>query len=121
MIITEKYLHFKTLIIIILFVSLGFCQLSESDSSAVHKKVVGYDKIQHAAVSCLLTLSGQYVLEQKGNFTQEEALSYSVSTSALIGLTKEFNDIEINKQRFNWGDMVANLIGIGLAVVLISL
>ena len=115
------FYHQKAFITILFVVCIGYGQVSNSDSTSSNKKIVGYDKIQHTAVSFLLTLSSQYILEEKSNFSQNEAIGYSVSTSAMIGLTKELNDMNIRKKPFDWGDMIANLVGIGMAVLIVTL
>lgn len=117
----QKNQYYKIALILILIVNPVLGQSSEADTTNVKHHIIGYDKIQHTAVSCLLTLSGQYILEQKANLAQNETLCYSASTTAIIGLTKELNDMKINLQPFNWGDMVANIFGIGLAILIISL
>ena len=117
----QKYFSINTFILIIILSSVSICQTISSDSTAVKHRIVGYDKIQHVAVSCLLTLSGQYVLESKSNLDQDNALMYSASSSAMIGLTKELNDMKTRTTQFDWGDMLANFVGIGLAVAIIVL
>ncbi len=108
------------IVTIIIIFSICFAQSTESDSLTAKHHTIGFDKIQHAAVSCLLTLSSQYVMVNKSGFDEEKALSYSVSSSALIGLAKELNDVQAKKQQFNWGDMIANGIGIAIAVLIIT-
>lgn len=104
---------------IILF-SICFAQSTESDSLNTTHKTIGFDKIQHAAVSCLLTLSSQYVLINKSGFDENKALSYSISSAALVGLTKELSDSNRKDGHFSWGDMIANSIGIAIAVLIIT-
>lgn len=115
-----KY-SFKRILIILLLCSVSLCQSSDSDSTTTVHKPIGYDKFQHAAVSCLLTLSGQYIFEGKSNFSQTEALSYSISSSAIIGIAKELDDMQTRSKPFDWGDMIANFVGIGLAVLIITI
>ena len=115
------FCHQKAIIIILFAFCISYGQISDTDSTSSNIKIIGYDKIQHTAVSCLLTLSSQYILEEKSNFSQNEAISYSASTSAMIGLTKELNDMNVRKKPFDWGDMIANLVGIGMAVLIITL
>lgn len=90
------------------------------DSSSTNN-IIRYDKIQHATVSCLLTLSSQYIIENNSEIVKNDAISYSTATSALVGLSKELHDMKSSKTRFDWGDMFANLVGIGLAVLIINL
>ena len=40
--------------------------------------------------------------------------------SASIGLVKELNDMKTRQTIFDWGDMMANFMGIGLAVLIIT-
>ena len=110
----------KPFVITIIIYSICFAQSSETDSLKTHHRIIGFDKIQHAAVSCLLTLSSQYIMVNKSGFDENKALSYSVSSAALVGLTKEIHDLNSEKGHFNWGDLIANFVGIGLAVLLIS-
>ena len=104
----------------IIIFSVCFAQNTHSDSLNTTHKTIGFDKIQHAAVSCLLTLSGQYILENKSGFDENEALTYSISSSAILGLTKELNDMKSRQRPFDWGDMIANVVGIGIAVLIIA-
>jgi len=109
------------IIIIIIIFSICNAQSIEADSLNIHRPIIGFDKIQHATVSCLLTLSGQYVMENKSGLDENKALSYSASSTATIGFIKELYDIQIKGRSFNWGDMIANGIGIAIAVLLITI
>ena len=111
----------KTLVIIFLIIiNICFTQSAEADSLNTPKRSTGFDKIQHAAVSCLLTLSSQYVMVNKSGFNERKALSYSVSSSALIGLSKELNDWQTKERPFDWGDLIADGVGIVIAIFIIT-
>ena len=111
----------KTLVItLLIIINICFTQNSEIDSLTAKHKTVGFDKIQHAAFSCLWTLSSQYVMENKSGFGEHKALSYSVSSSVLIGLAKELNDLDRKNSHFNWGDIIADGVGIAIAVLIIT-
>ncbi len=105
---------------IIIIFSICFAQSTEADSLNTPHRAIGFDKIQHAAVSCLLTLSSQYVLVNKSNMDEDKALSYSISSSALIGLSKELNDLNRKDGHFSWGDLLADGVGIAIAVLIIT-
>jgi len=109
---------FATSIIIIFCICFG--QSTETDSINIPRKTIGFDKIQHVAFSCLWTLSNQYVLENKSGFSEQKALSYSVSSSALLGIAKESNDVQTKERPFDWADMIANAVGIAIAVIIIT-
>jgi len=110
----------KAFIITIIIFSICFAQSTEADSLNTKHKVIGYDKIQHATVSCLLTLSSQYILVNKSGFDKYKALSYSGGSAATIGLVKELNDAQTKERTFDWGDMIANGIGITIAILIIT-
>lgn len=111
----------KTFVItIIIIFSICFAQSAKADSLNVSKRTIGFDKIKHAAVSCLLTLSSQYVMVNKSNMNESKALSYSVSSAALVGLAKELNDLNHKDGHFSWGDIIADGVGIAIAVFIIT-
>ncbi len=109
-------------IIYILIILLGICyaQTAEPDSLDTKPPIIRFDKIQHAAVSCLLTLSSQYILVNKSAVNEDKALTYSITSSAIIGLTKELNDVQTKKVPFSWSDLLANFVGIGIAVLIVT-
>ena len=45
---------------------------------------------------------------------------FSAGSAAAIGLAKELNDMEKRNTKFDWGDMIANFIGISIAVLIIT-
>jgi uncharacterized protein YfiM (DUF2279 family) len=111
----------KTLVIaLLIIINICFTQSSEIDSLTAKHKTIGFDKIQHAVFSCLWTISSQYVMENKVGFDEHKALSYSVSSSALIGLAKELNDLDRKNRHFSWGDIIADGVGIAIAVLIIT-
>lgn len=79
------------------------------------------DKGQHVVFSGLLTLSTQYVLVQKADWSSGDALPVSAATSATVGLGKEVYDASRLGGRASGKDLVANAVGIGLAVGIIAL
>lgn len=80
------------------------------------------DKAQHVVISFLWTLGTQYTLVNKVNLSEQQALPWSIGSSALAGLTKEAFDAQRRPNGlFSYRDLVANALGISLAVVLILL
>ena len=59
-------------------------------------------------------------MENKSGFDENKALSYSASSAATIGLIKELNDVQTKGRSFNWGDIIANGVGIAIAVFIIT-
>ena len=83
---------------------------------------LGRDKVLHAGFSFLITLSAQYVLQAKLDASRDEALPVSAGFALGLGLTKEVVDSRrpINP-RFSTRDLVADAVGVALAVGLILL
>ncbi|HKL88365.1 MAG TPA: hypothetical protein VJ884_05110 [Salinibacter sp.] len=82
---------------------------------------LGRDKVKHVVVSGLWTLSTQYVLVNKANWTEADALPVSVASGATIGILKELYDASRLTGRASGKDLVADAVGIGLAVGVIAL
>ncbi len=83
---------------------------------------LGYDKVQHVTFSFLWTLSSQYALEQKAGWPSGRAWPLAASTSAVVGLAKELYDWKVGpSQHFSYRDLVADGLGIVLAVGFIFL
>ena len=82
----------------------------------------GRDKALHVSVSFLLTLSGQYFLVSKADFSEGNALPISAATALSIGLLKEIMDSQRPRNpHFSWRDMAANAVGVGIGALLIVL
>ena len=77
------------------------------------------DKLQHFSYSCLISLGCQYVLVNKFNNGEKNALPLSSSLSFSAGLLKELNDNRGKYGYFSMKDMVANLAGITVATIII--
>ena len=77
------------------------------------------DKLQHFSYSCLISLGCQYVLVNKFNNGEKDALPLSSSLSFSAGLLKELNDNRGKNGYFSIKDLVANLAGITVAAIII--
>lgn len=82
---------------------------------------LGRDKVQHVVFSGLWTLSTQYVLVSKAGWTEADALPVSIASGATIGILKELYDASRLTGRASGKDLVADAVGIGLAVGVITL
>ena len=76
------------------------------------------DKLQHFGYSLLVSLGCQYVLVNKLNSKEKVALPISSIMSFSAGLAKEIQDKK--SSFFSKKDMVANIIGISIAMVIIN-
>jgi uncharacterized protein YfiM (DUF2279 family) len=73
-------------------------------------------------VSTLWTLSTQYVLVTKADWSERDALPVSAASAATVGLAKEVYDRRVGPTaHFSWKDLVADAVGIGVGAVVILL
>lgn len=79
------------------------------------------DKAVHLVGSSLWTLSTQYVLVSKAEWTETDALPASVASGVVVGATKELYDANRPSGTASARDLVANVVGIGLAAGIIAL
>ena len=90
------------------------------DSIKFEDKWLAYDKVQHFTFSFLWTLSSQYILVNSMNIYEQDALTFSVFSSFSTGIMKETYDMNRPNGYFSNKDMVANTLGIFLAVMIIN-
>lgn len=79
------------------------------------------DKARHVVFSGLWTLSTQYVLVRKADWSKGDALPVSVAASGTVGVAKELYDASRAGGQASEKDLVANAVGIGAAVGVILL
>ena len=77
------------------------------------------DKVQHFMYSSFVSLGTQYVLVNKIQMNENEALPLSSLLSFSAGLLKEINDNRSKNGFFSKKDMVANSFGIVFAGIII--
>lgn len=78
------------------------------------------DKLQHFSYSCLISLGCQYVLVNKKDISESDALPISTALSFSAGLSKELNDSKGKNGFFSVKDMIANCAGLFLAISIIN-
>ena len=106
--------------IFLILISISFSEHVKEDSTKIEDEWLAFDKVQHFTYSLLWTLSTQYVLVNNMNMKEEDALPFSVISSLSAGIMKERLDMKKPKGYFSKKDMVANCLGILLAVVVIK-
>ena len=79
------------------------------------------DKLQHFSYSCLISLGCQYVLVNKYDNSESEALHLSTVLSFSAGLSKELNDSRGKNGFFSVKDMIANCAGLIVASAIINI
>ena len=80
---------------------------------------IAIDKVQHFGYSLLVSLGCQYVLVNKLDYEETKALPISSIMSFSAGLAKEVQDQK--SSFFSKKDMVANFIGISVAMLVINI
>ena len=78
-----------------------------------------FDKAQHFMYSASVSFGTQYVLVNKIQMNESEALPLSSLLSFSAGLLKEINDNRSKNGFFSMKDMVANSFGIVFAGIII--
>ena len=78
------------------------------------------DKLQHFSYSCLISLGCQYVLVNKKDYSESDALPISTALSFSAGLSKELNDRKGKNGFFSVKDMIANCAGLFVAISIIN-
>ena len=79
------------------------------------------DKLQHFSYSCLISLGFQYVLVNKYDNSESEALPISTVLSFSAGLSKELNYSRGKNGFFSVKDMIANCAGLIVASAIIKI
>ena len=78
------------------------------------------DKVQHFMYSAFISFGTQYVLVNKIQMNENEAMPFSSLLSFSAGLLKEINDNRSKNGFFSKKDMVANSLGIVFSSIIIS-
>ena len=79
------------------------------------------DKLQYFSYSCLISLGCQYVLVNKYDNSESEALPISTALSFSAGLSKELNDSRGRNGFFSVKDMIANCAGLIVASAIVNI
>lgn len=83
---------------------------------------LGRDKALHFGASFLLTLSGQYVLTDKGNLSNAEALPFSAGVALGLGVAKEVADSRrAVGPHFSLRDLAVDALGVAVGVLVTRL
>lgn len=84
-------------------------------------KWLGSDKVKHFSASFLLVVLGKMGSKEVLKFDRAASSTSAVGTALLVGFVKEVVDDLNPNNIFSLKDLVADLLGIALAVLLLSL
>ena len=91
---------------------------SPSDSIKASDRWLGWDKLEHLGVSAFLSGVSYSVLHEFYNNSRESSVYFSVSFTLSAGLGKEFYDSKTPGGTFSYKDLIADILGIGLGLIL---
>ncbi|MFQ5601640.1 MAG: hypothetical protein ACE5HS_00060 [bacterium] len=81
----------------------------------------GKDKIQHFLASAFITGLGFAVMREPFDASQKESLFVGGGAAFTLGLSKEIYDWKGKKGHASYKDLIADILGIGLAVLIIKM
>lgn len=80
----------------------------------------GEDKAKHIVASFILTGAAAYYYRHRQKWSGEKSVAFGAGLTFSMGMAKEIGDLKSNTHFFSWKDLAADLVGIGLGVVLLS-
>lgn len=102
-----------------------FAQIPAADSSDVKLALrandpwLGKDKADHLMLSSALTAAQYYALHREAEMSSRRSLQAAVISTAAIGIAKEIYDATARKRFASKKDLIADVLGIALAVIVI--
>lgn len=118
-------LRLLSLVFVVLLPRFTFAQTPVADSSVVKHTLhandpwFGKDKADHLMLSTALTATQYYALHHELEMSSRRSLQAAVVSTALIGVAKEIYDATARKRFASKKDLIADVLGIALAVIVI--
>jgi len=81
---------------------------------------LGKDKFDHALVSAGLVAAQFYFLRQELNMRAAPSGQMAAGSALALGLAKEIYDKASGRGTPSWKDLLADIVGIGVAVLLVT-
>lgn len=81
---------------------------------------LGGDKAKHLLAGMLLTGAVAYYYQHHQGWSYENSAMFGMGLTFSLGIVKEIRDAQKPNGTFSWKDVTANVVGIGLGVVLLS-
>lgn len=95
----------------------------QTDASGTIKKIDKYlapDKAKHFTASMISSIFFYKIFENQLKVDESQAKVYSVSFTVSLGVAKEFYDKSRPRNYFSWKDILADLTGIAVGLILIN-
>ncbi|HDP68585.1 MAG TPA: DUF2279 domain-containing protein [Candidatus Marinimicrobia bacterium] len=106
--------------LIVLLMVVSTPVFSSDTGGRIHDPWFGFDKLKHLSSSFILTTTGYYVQTRMVALPEQQSLSNAGMLTISLGLGKELLDRRKPGGIFSYRDLVANLTGVGLAVLFIK-
>ncbi len=90
----------------------------QSDTQKISDKWFAWDKVEHLGVSAFLSGVSYSVFRDFYNNKKESSVYFSVTLTFNLGLGKELYDKKTPQGRFSYKDLVADIVGIGLGLLI---
>ena len=79
------------------------------------------DKARHVAGSMIATTFSAQIAMRRFNLSHKEAIQYGIGITFSFGLAKEVFDHTRPNNFFSWKDLIANVVGITIGVMLLNM
>jgi len=91
---------------------------SHPDTVRIQDKWLAWDKVEHLGVSALFSGTLYSVFHDFYNNDRKSSLYLSSSLTFSLGLGKEFYDRRTPRNKFSYKDLVADVLGIGIGLLI---
>ena len=91
---------------------------SQFDTLRISDEWVAWDKVEHLGVSAFLSGVSYSIFRDFYYNKKESSIYFSATLTLGAGLGKEFYDKKTPKGRFSYKDLVADILGIGLGLLI---
>ena len=94
--------------------------LSQDFNKVKSDSWLGVDKAAHIAGSCMLTVALNEGLHHLAGYSGEKSTQFSMGVTLSLGIGKEIRDSAQPGNKFSFKDIIADIVGIGIGLLLIS-
>ncbi len=91
---------------------------SQPDTTKIQDKWLAWDKAEHLGVSALFSGTLYSVFHDFYNNDRKSSIYLSSSLTFSLGLGKEFYDRRTPRNKFSYKDLVADILGIGIGLLI---
>lgn len=91
---------------------------AQGDTLKIPDKWIAWDKVKHVGVSAFFSGISFSIFRDFYNNKQESSIYFSSALTFSLGLGKEFYDLKTRQGRFSYKDLAADILGIGLGLLI---